>query len=93
MKFIFNLEPVAQARTRYTSKPFPHEYDPMPVKKFKKQLNALATKQMAEKGIKPFDYAIEVKVVFYRPVQKSISRIEHERRVSGRVLPVVKPDV
>lgn len=93
MKFIFNLEPVAQARTRYTSKPFPHEYDPLPVKKFKKQLNALATKQMAEKGIKPFDYAIKVDMTVYRSIQKSVSKIERMRRHLGVVLPSVKPDI
>lgn len=93
MKFIFDLEPVAQARPRYTSKPYPHEYDPAPVKKFKKRLNALAKKQMAEKGIEPFDEAIEVNMIVYRPIQKSISKVEHERRVLGRVLPNVKPDV
>lgn len=93
MKFVFNLAPVAQARPRYTSRPYPHEYDPPSVKKFKQQLNALAKEQMAEKGIKPFDEAIEVNIVFYRPIQKSISKVEHERRVLGRVLPSVKPDV
>lgn len=93
MKFIFNLEPVAQARPRFTSKPYPHEYDPPSVKRFKKQLNAMAAKQMAEKGIKLFDEAIEVNIVIYRPIQKSISKVEHERRVLGRVLPSVKPDV
>lgn len=93
MKFIFNLEPVAQARPRYTSKPYPHEYDPAPVKKFKKQLNALAKKQMAEKGIEPFDEAIEVNMIVYRPIQKSISKIERMRRHLGVVLPSVKPDL
>lgn len=93
MKFIFNLKPIAQARTRYTSKPYPHEYDPAPVKKFKKQLNALATKQMADKGIKPFDDAIEVNMTVYRPIQKSVSKIERMRRHLGVVLPNVKPDI
>ena len=93
MKFIFNLEPVAQARPRFTSRPYPHEYDPPSVKRFKKQLNAIATKQMAEKGIKPFDEAIEVNMVIYRPIQKSISKVEHKRRNLGTVLPIVKPDV
>ena len=93
MKFTFNLEPVAQARPRYTSKPYPHEYDPPSVKKFKKQLNALATKKMAEKGIKPFDEAIEVKMTVYRPIQKSVSKIERMRRHLGVALPSVKPDL
>lgn len=92
MKFIFDLKPVAQARTRYTSKPYPHEYDPAPVKKFKKQLNAIATKQMAEKGLKPFDEAIKVDMAVYRPIQKSVSKIERMRRHLGVVLPSVKPD-
>lgn len=81
-------------RPRFTNRGgFVHAYDPRKVSAYKKQINALARKQMAEKGIKPFDDAIEVEIVFYRPVQKSISRIEHERRVSGRALPSVKPDV
>lgn len=48
---------------------------------------------MAEKSLKPFDSAINVSIVFYRPIQKSISKIEKMRRHYGVVLPAVKPDI
>lgn len=92
VKFIFNLTPVSQDRTRYSTRPFPHEYDTKKVAAYKKALSAMAVKQMEEKGLKPFDCAIEVRTVFYRPIQKSVSKIEKMRRHLGVVLPTVKPD-
>lgn len=92
MHFSFDIEPVAQARTRYTSHPYPHEYDPIEVKRFKRQVNAMATQKMQQLGLEPLDDALEVIMTAYRPIQKSVSKIEHTRRATGMSLPVVKPD-
>lgn len=92
VRFSFDIEPVAQARTRYTSRPYPHEYDPIEVKRFKRQVNAMATQKMQQLGLEPLNGALEVKMTAYRPIQKSISKIEHARRATGMSLPVVKPD-
>ena len=48
VKFIFNLTPVSQDRTRYSTRPFPHEYDTKKVAAYKKALSAMAVKQMEE---------------------------------------------
>ena len=92
MHFTFNIEPVAQARPRYSSNPYPHAYDPIKVKKFKECVNLIAQQKMAELKLEPFDGALEVKLEFYRPIQKSVSKIEYRRRAIGSSLPVVKAD-
>ncbi|KRL89872.1 RusA family crossover junction endodeoxyribonuclease [Lactobacillus kalixensis] len=93
VRFIFNLEPVSQARPRISRYPYLHEYDTKEVKAFKENVNLMAQKMMQEHKLAPFDGSLEVRVVFYRPVQKSISKIEHARRVRGSVLPSVKSDL
>lgn len=88
---IFEIEPVEQARPRATR--FGRTirmYDPPKVSKFKKELH-----QLAKMGYKdePLDGQIEVDVWFYRPVQKSLSKKERARRLSGECRPTVKPDL
>lgn len=41
----------------------------------------------------PLEGEIYLKVAFYRKVQKSISKKEHERRIKGHVRPIVKADL
>ncbi len=65
-------------------------YDPPKTAKFKKQLRALA-KEMYHDA--PLEGEIYLKVAFYRKVQKSVSKKEHDRRVSGVHRPIVKPDI
>lgn len=52
-----------------------------------------ATYQSYFGAVKPTEKAIAVDVVFYRPVQKSISKIERQRRLTGESLPAIKPDI
>lgn len=93
MKLVFDIEPVSQARPRIVSKPFPRLYDPKPVKLYKEELKRLAGLKMDELKQQPFNGAISVQVTFYRSIQKSISKVEHQRRQYGITLPSVKPDV
>lgn len=65
-------------------------YDPEKVKKFKKELSQLARSQYKDD---PLDGMLEVDVWFYRPVQKSLSKKERTRRLSGAHRPTVKPDL
>ena len=90
---IFDFEPVAQARPRMTARPYPHMYDPAPVKAFKRRVGAEAAKQLAELGQAASDKAMSVIIRFYRPLQKSLSKPEAARRASAVKLPTVKPDV
>lgn len=88
---IFEIEPVEQARPRaaYIRRRI-IMYDPEKVKKFKKELSQLARSQYKDD---PLDGMLEVDVWFYRPVQKSLSKKERTRRLSGAHRPTVKPDL
>lgn len=94
MRFEFDIEPVEQARPRATrfGKGI-RLYDPEKVKVYKQQLGYLARQAMQERGLDPFDGPLEVYMVFYRPVQASISKKERSRRLSGVHRPTVKPDL
>lgn len=91
IKLILPIEPVAQARPR--ARRFGKGirlYDPPKTATFKKQLRALATEMYRDA---PVDGEIYLKVAFYRKIQKSISKKEHDRRASGAHRPIVKSDL
>lgn len=88
---IFEIEPVEQARPRaaYIGRRI-IMYDPEKVKNFKKELSQLARLHYRDE---PLGGALEIEVSFYRPVQKSLSKKERARRLSGEHRPIVKPDL
>ena len=91
-EYVFKLpvEPVAQMRPRFTRRPYVHAYDPVKVKRYKEALAWHAQDQwMAAPATGP----IKLQLHFFRPVQKSLSKIEHARRLSGAHRPIVKPDL
>lgn len=91
IKLRFDLEPVAQARPRATRMAKGIRlYDPKPTAMFKKYLHVVAKRQYQGE---PLSGEIHVKVDYYRPVQKSLSKAERTRRLNGTVRPVVKPDL
>lgn len=88
---ILNIEPVEQARARVARRGrHITMYDPPKVKKFKKELSQLARSQYKDE---PLDGMLEVEISFYRQVQKSLSKKERARRLSGEHRPTVKPDL
>ena len=91
-KYVFNLpvEPVAQMRPRFTRRPYVHAYDPVKVKRYKE---ALAWHAQGQWMAAPATGPIKLQLHFFRPVQKSLSKIEHARRLSGAHRPIVKPDL
>ena len=101
---IFEIEPVEQARPRaaYIGRRI-IMYDPEKVKKFKKELSQLAKLHYRDDPLYHLakelyhgdraDGALEVEIYFYRPVQKSSSKKERARRLSGEHRPTVKPDL
>lgn len=105
-KFIFKIEPVEQARPRATIvkvydnirrrfKNSVRMYDPKKVVEFKALLKMLA---IQEKKIKKYQLIengkpLHVSVIFYRPIQRSVSKVEKTRRILGKVFPTVKPDL
>lgn len=94
MRFELNIEPVEQARPRATRMGKGIRlYDPKKVTVFKRKLGMLAKQQMLDRGLKPFDGPLEVRMEFYRPVQAILSQKERARRLSGVHRPTVKPDL
>lgn len=90
MKLRFDIEPIQQARPMATH--FGRGirmYDPPRVAKYKRDLGKLCRSLYRKQ---PLDGPLSLKVVFFRPVQKSISKVEHQRRVSAEHRPTVKPD-
>ena len=91
-EYVFKLlvEPVAQMRTRFTRRPYVHAYDPVKVKRYKETLAWYARDQWTAE---PATGPIKLQLHFFRPVQKSLSKTEHARRLSGAHRPIVKPDL
>lgn len=88
--FSFDIEPIPQLRPRVSSRGgYVHVYDPQKVKNFKNVLRSLASAQYQRP---PLLGPLSVSLTFYRPVQKSISKTERERRLSNQSKPAVKPD-
>lgn len=88
--FTFEIEPVSQLRPRASSRGGRVRlYDHPKVKQFKAVLHNLVTEQYKNP---PLTGALSVSMLFYRPVQKSLSNIERQRRLSNEHKAVVKPD-
>lgn len=92
MKLVINEIPQPQPRPRLTIRGmYPHAYEPKSITEYKR---LVANKYRSEhKQQLPLSGALSVDVRFYRPIQKSISKIERQRRLLGESLPTVKPDI
>lgn len=92
MKFIFEIEPVSQLRPRATTRPFVHLYDPPKVAAYKRQIGTLAKAKMSELGLEPLTGPLQADMIFYRSIQKSLSKAEKLKRATGQHYPAIKPD-
>ena len=93
IKIVIPLEPVAQGRPRFSSRgKFVTTYDPPKSMTYKKQVRMIAQQQYHDEPIAKGNPLI-LQVTFYRSIQKSLSKAEHERRLKGDILPFVKPDI
>ena len=92
MELIINEVPKPQPRPRITVRgKYAHAYEPKDITQYKR---LVAMKyRLAHKQQLPLTGALSVDVRFYRPVQKSISKAERQRRLLGQSLPTVKPDI
>lgn len=87
---IFNVDPVPQLRPRASAQGGRvRVYDLPKVKNYKTYLHKLAAKTHRTPLLGP----LEVDLVFYRRVQKSLSKTERERRLNNESKPTMKPDV
>ena len=92
MKLTIPIEPKPQPRPRVTARgKFAHAYEPKSITQYKR---LIASKyRSVYKQQLPLTGALSVDVRFYRPIQKSISKIERQRRLLGQSLPTVRPDI
>lgn len=92
--FLFDIVPVQQQRPR--ARRLGNGimlYDPSKVKQFKILVGNMAREQMKRNEWQRFENKpLMLDVTFYRPIQQSISKAEHDRRARHEVLPIVKPD-
>lgn len=86
-KLTFDIEPVAQARPRVTRW---GTYDPPKSKAFKQTVRLLAKQQWHRE---PLTGQLNIKLTFFRKLQKNLSKKERLERVSGVHRPTVKPDL
>jgi Holliday junction resolvase RusA-like endonuclease len=84
-------EPVSQGRPRFSGRGgFVRSYDPPKSREYKKKVAKCAKEQYHGE---PLEGQLKVELNIFRPVQKSISKIERHRRLLGVHRPTVKPDI
>lgn len=92
--FLFDIVPIQQQRPR--ARRLGNGimlYDPSKVKQFKILVGNMAREQMKQNEWQRFENKpLMLDVTFYRPIQQSLSKAEHDRRARHEVLPIVKPD-
>lgn len=88
IKLLFEGEPVAASRPRVTRRGW--AYNAPKYEAYKSQAQLDARRQYLGEPLKG---ALFVKVVFYRSVQKSVSKAERQRRLANEHRPVFKPDI
>ena len=81
-------EPVPAGRPRFTRSG--HAYDPQRSRDYKKLIKWSAGHQYD--GELLHDRPLKVTIEIYREVQKSLSKRERQKRLSGEHRPLVKPD-
>lgn len=89
IKLNIPIAPVPASRPRVTRTG--HAYDTKQYSKFKRDVKYWLSFNYKDELIerKP----IMIDYTFYRPIQSSVSKKEHDRRKNNEVLPIVKPDL
>ena len=102
VKLVINQEPFIKLTIKQAPKPpvrlladhidkYSQIYENKKARVFKKLVAHKYRLEYAQKL--PTEKPLTVDVRFYRPIQKSISKIERQRRLTGQSWPTVKPDV
>lgn len=94
LKLIIDEDPVPASRPRFSS--FGGKKRAYTDKKYRIYKNGIKVlywdkyhnKQLFERGI-----PLIAHIHFYRPIQKSLSKVEHARRANHEVRPTIKPDL
>ena len=89
INFVVPGQPVPQGRPRWTSKPFPHMYDPPASAKYKRKVKKFASKIAPDELLKGELY---VEVLIYKETLSSFSK-KKKAAAEARILrPITKPD-
>ncbi|QMT84228.1 RusA family crossover junction endodeoxyribonuclease [Companilactobacillus pabuli] len=94
LKLVIEGNPVSASRPGFNSKSFKRKaYTKGKYRVYKNNIEILYwdkyhNKQLFERGI-----PLIAHIHFYRPIQKSLSKVEHARRANHEVRPTIKPDL
>ena len=93
MKLTFDIEPVAQGRPRFSSfGKHMRAYDPPKSMYFKEQIKLMARKMLPE-GYEPISEPVRVFMTFYRPLPKTLTKLNIQAHEQGKLYPRTRPDV
>ncbi|MCT3020861.1 RusA family crossover junction endodeoxyribonuclease [Pediococcus pentosaceus] len=81
-------EPIPASRPRVTRHGF--TFTAEPYRSYKEKAHQVIKQQYLDT---PISGALHVQIKFYRSVQKSVSKLERHRRLSGLHRPTMKPDI
>lgn len=91
IEFTIYGEPIAQGRPRFsTVNGFSQAIDPPDSKEYKKYVKLMASQNRPHK---PIEGPVNLKLVIYRPLLKSMSKKKKAEAVAGTLRPIKKPDV
>lgn len=86
-RLVIHGEPVPAGRPRFSNG---HAFDPKRSRDYKRFVSQEAQLKYHGPLLRDKQLAVDVKV--YRHVQRSVSKVERSRRISGEHRPIVKPD-
>ncbi|WP_260281308.1 RusA family crossover junction endodeoxyribonuclease [Pediococcus pentosaceus] len=88
IKLIIPGEPIPASRPRVTRHGF--AFTAEPYRSYREKAHQVIKQQYLDT---PISGALHVQIKFYRSVQKSVSKLERHRRLSGLHRPTMKPDI
>jgi len=92
MNFLFEIEPVAKGRPRFTRAGI--AYTPTKTRSFEKELKALAQEEMEKHGWEMIkEKPVDLWIIFFSPIPKSYSKKERGACLNGEMFPAKKPDI
>lgn len=91
IEFTIYGEPVAQGRPRFARRgKFTQAYDPPDSREYKKYVKLMASQN---RPIKLIEGPVNLKLLIYRPLLKSMSKKKKAAALTGTLRPIKKPDV
>lgn len=94
-KLVINQKPRGQGRPRFTSKPYPHAYESVADKKYKKEIVKTFNEQLKQGNVIILDDVkkpLEVLILAYLPIPKSVTKTQRKLIDEGKIKPSKKPD-